>query len=216
MTSRRAESVVLLHGILRTHRNMARLARALEDDGYHTLNISYPSTSLPLETLAEHLHARVEEQARLAAGPLHFVGFSMGSLLIRTYIARFRPDRLGRVVMIGPPNKGSGYADRLQHLPPFRWLYGPAGQQLITDQRAFDFLAAPVDYELGIIAGNRSIDPLARFFLKAPHDGKVEVTHTMLDGMKEHKVLPVAHTLMPTDRHVIDAARRFLNTGTFQ
>lgn len=208
------EGVVLLHGIFRTSRSMAALARDLEQAGYTTLNVNYPSTRLNLAELVEWLHPLVQRFA-LGVSRLHFVGYSMGGLLIRAYLARYRPAHLGRVVMIGTPNRGSEVADFLKPLALYRWLYGPAGQELGTGMKV-DYLPFSVDYPLGIIAGNRSVDPLCGRLLPRPHDGKVSVENTKLEGMTDHKVLPVAHPFLPGAASVRQQVLAFLRRGLFE
>ena len=118
----------------------------------------------------------------------------MGGLLARVYIARHRPKRLGRVVMLGTPNSGSEIADRLKNIGVYRAFFGPAGQQLGTQRdAAIEALFPPVDYPVGIIAGNRSIDPVAGTMLPKPHDGRVSVANTKLDGMADHVVVGTSH-----------------------
>ena len=127
------EGVVLFHGIMRTSRSMKRLATHLEIRGYAVLNLDYPSTRHSLEALSDMVRQAVEE---FAAGlrRVHFVGFSMGGLLVRSYLARHRPKNLGRTVMIGTPNNGSEVADLLRRNILYGKLFGPAGQELVTDQ----------------------------------------------------------------------------------
>ena len=108
----------------------------------------------------------------------------MGGLLARVYLARYRPQRLGRVVMLGTPNGGSEIADRLKDFSAYRAFFGPAGQQLGTlRDAAIDAILPSVDYSVGIIAGNRSIYPITSFVLPKPHDGRVSVENTGIDGM---------------------------------
>ena len=117
----------------------------------------------------------------------------MGGLLARVYIAKYRPSRLGRVVMLGTPKGGSEIADRLKNVSPYRAFFGPAGQQLGTMRdAATGALLPPVDYPVGIIAGDRSLDPMASLFLAKPHDGRVSVENTRLDGMADHIVIHIA------------------------
>ena len=124
--------VVLLHGISRTSRSFRRMQTMAEAAGFATLNIGYASRHKPLETLADDIHPAIARFAASTEGPVHFVGHSMGGLLTRVYLARYRPARLGRVVMLGTPNGGSEIADRLKHLIAYRAFFGPAGQQLGT------------------------------------------------------------------------------------
>ena len=125
--------MVLFHGIARTSRSLGKLHRALQQAGFATLNLDYPSRRKPLDLLAEHIHPAVVDFAERNAAPIHFVGHSMGGLLARVYVAKYRPAQLGRVVMLGTPNGGSEVADLLKGLSLYRSFFGPAGLQLTTD-----------------------------------------------------------------------------------
>lgn len=94
------DGVVLLHGIFRTHRSMRGLAKFLEKNGYTILNINYPSTRQSIEEIARHIHPAIDEFSENIAGKLHFIGYSMGGLVIRAYLHRFQPKNLGRVIML--------------------------------------------------------------------------------------------------------------------
>ena len=141
---------------------------ALEASGFATLNLDYASRRNPLEMLADDIHSAIAGFATGVDGSLHFVCHSMGGLLARVYLARYRPQRLGRVVMLGTPNGGSEIADRLKNFSAYRAFFGPAGQQLGTQRdAAVDAILPPVDYPVGIIAGNRSIYPITpRWFCR--------------------------------------------------
>lgn len=207
--------VVLLHGLARTSRSLGKMERALQDAGFTTLNLGYASRKRPLEALAEEIHPAIAEFAEGVAD-LHFVTHSMGGLLTRAYLARYRPDRLQRVVMLGPPNNGSEVADVLKDVALYRAFFGPAGQQLGT--RQIDLLARlPLPHcEVGIIAGNRTISPVSSFFiLPRPNDGRVSVASTRLEGMTDHIVLKASHSLMLINRGVIEQAIAFLRKGKF-
>ena len=210
------DGVVLLHGISRTARSFRKMQAALESAGFATLNLDYPSRRKALEALAEDIHPAIQRFADGIDGSVHFVCHSMGGLLARVYVARYRPKRLGRVVMLGTPNSGSEIADRLGHLRLYRAFFGPAGQQLGTQRDgAINALFPPVDYPVGIIAGNRSIYPLASAFLPKPHDGRVSIANTKLDGMADHIVIPASHPWLMRNSIAIAQTIAFLKDGTF-
>jgi pimeloyl-ACP methyl ester carboxylesterase len=210
------DGVVLLHGISRTARSFRKMQAALESVGYATLNLDYASRRKALEALAEDIHPAIQRFADGIDGSVHFVCHSMGGLLARVYVARYRPKRLGRVVMLGTPNSGSEIADRLGHLRLYRAFFGPAGQQLGTQRDgAINALFPPVDYPVGIIAGNRSIYPLASAFLPKPHDGRVSIANTKLDGMADHIVIPASHPWLMRNSIAIAQTIAFLKDGTF-
>lgn len=207
---------MLLHGISRTARSFRKMETALVSAGFVALNLDYASRRKPLAALAEDIRPAIERFAEEIDGAIHFVGHSMGGLLVRVYLAKYRPQRLGRVVMLGTPNGGSEIADGLKNFLPFRAWFGPAGQQLGTERDAATHGLLPaIDYPVGIVAGNRSIDPLASVFLPRPHDGRVSVANTKLDGMTDHVVVPTAHPFLPGNAIAIAQTMAFLRDGRF-
>lgn len=216
-TNATRDGVVLLHGISRTALSFRKMQLALERAGFATLNLDYPSRRKPLEGLAEDISPAIQPFADRTQGPIHFVCHSMGGLLARVYIARHRPNHLGRVVMLGTPNGGSEIADRLKDFTIYRAFFGPAGQQLGTRRdAATEALFPPVDYPAGIIAGNRSIDPVAGTMLPKPHDGRVSVANTRLEGMADHVVVASSHPWLVRNGEAIAQTIAFLRDGSFR
>jgi pimeloyl-ACP methyl ester carboxylesterase len=210
------DGVVLLHGISRTALSFRKMQLTLERAGFATLNLDYASRRKALEALAEDIHPAIRPFADRIDGSIHFVCHSMGGLLARVYIARHRPERLGRVVMLGTPNSGSEIADRLKNFGPYRAFFGPAGQQLGTQRDdAVNALLPPPDYPVGIVAGNRSIDPLAGSMLPKPHDGRVSVENTRIDGMADHVVVAASHPWLVRNSVAVAQTIAFLRHGNF-
>lgn len=209
--------VLLLHGISRTALSMRPLERALQAAGYATLNVTYPSRRRSLAEMADDLAPRVRRFAADLDGPLHLVSHSMGGLVARAYLARHRPERLGRVVMLAPPNAGSELADLLHRHPLYRLWFGPAGAQLVTkrDATLVNLLGA-IDCELGVIAGTRSLYPLSSLMLPHPNDGRVSVAATRVEGMVDHLTLGVSHPLIVRNREAIRQTLAFLQIGRFE
>jgi pimeloyl-ACP methyl ester carboxylesterase len=211
------DGVVLLHGISRSSRSLRKMQTAIEAAGFATLNIGYASRRKALQTLADDIHSIIERFVDSTEGSIHFVGHSMGGLLARVYLGRYRPKRLGRVVMLGTPNGGSEIADRLKEFLPYRAWFGPAGQQLGTRRdAAIDAILPPVDYPVGIIAGNRSVYPISSMYLPKPHDGRVSVENTKLEGMVDHIVIGASHPWLPRNAQAIQQTIAFLRAGRFK
>jgi pimeloyl-ACP methyl ester carboxylesterase len=212
-----SDGVVLLHGIGRTARSFRKMQTALEAKGYATLNLDYASRRKTLEALTGDVHPAIELFGSGLTGSIHFVCHSMGGLLARVYLVHHRPQRLGRVVMLGTPNRGSEIADRLKHVAAYRAFFGPAGQQLGTQRdTAIEALFPAVDYPVGIIAGDRSIYPIASALLPKPHDGRVSVANTRLDGMADHVVIGTTHPWLVRNSVAIAQTIAFLRDGRFR
>jgi pimeloyl-ACP methyl ester carboxylesterase len=194
---------------------MLPLCRFLEQEGYSVLNLDYPSTSYPIEKIAEMVADRIEAHAASVDGKLHLVGFSMGGLVIRAFLQNRVPPNLGKVVMIGTPNHGSEVADFLKSFFPFRYLYGPAGQQLVTDQKEFAAIFANDGFDLGIIAGDSSSYSILGRIIGKPSDGKVSVASTKLPCATDHLVVDSSHTMLPHNGNVWIETAAFLRNGVF-
>lgn len=216
MTTQATEGVVLLHGLCRTSASMERMAAALEAAGYVVENVDYASRTAEVEPLAEAVVGRALASERLRdCTRVHFVTHSMGGILVRSHLARHREPRLGRVVMLAPPNQGSEVVDRLGGWRLFGMLNGPAGRQLGTAADSAPNRLGPVDFELGVIAGDRSMNWINSCMIRGADDGKVSVERTKVSGMREHRVVHSMHPTIMKNREVIGLTLRFLATGSF-
>jgi pimeloyl-ACP methyl ester carboxylesterase len=209
------DGVVLLHGILRTPLSMMGFERFFKKRGFCVLNLGYPSRKHDLSSLIGRIHDPIQKFRETFSGNIHFVGYSMGGLLVRIYGHRYHPVGLGRIVLIGTPNRGSEVADYLQQYAFYRWFFGPAGQQLITDQSGFLDLFAPISAEIGVIAGNKSVPPFGFTMAGRQNDGTVSVASTHLPGEKDHLTLPCSHEGLLISQKVREQALSFLRNGYF-
>jgi hypothetical protein len=190
--------VVLLHGLGRTRRSLARLDRALMDAGFTTARLDYPSTRKPIE---EHA-ATVAELLDHVPTPtkLSFASHSLGGLIVRqllTYDAPWR-SAIERIVMVAPPNRGASLAASLDRGSVMRGILGPSYGQIA---RGFATTLPVPDVPVAIFAGDVA---------GLPGDGLVTVDETRLEGASEHHIVPAIHTFVMNHPAVIRGATSFL------
>ncbi|MDQ8185193.1 hypothetical protein QEH53_06350 [Pelagicoccus sp. SDUM812002] len=193
---------------------METMRPLFEKSGYAVENIGYPSRRMPVSQLAELVRAKLEGVAK-RFDRLHFVTHSMGGILLRQILRSDRIANLGRCVMLAPPSKGSHVVDRLGSWFFFRWLNGPAGCELGTGSNAAPVLLGPVDFEVGVIAGTRSINVILSLMIPGPDDGKVAVSHARLEGQSAFLQVPISHSFIMRNKVVQANALAFLQTGGF-
>jgi triacylglycerol esterase/lipase EstA (alpha/beta hydrolase family) len=210
------ECVILLHGLNRSWRAMNVMAEALQEEGYTTANVDYPSQTGPIETIAPlAVGAGVAECRATGATRIHFVTHSIGGILLRYQQTHDPIPELGRVVMLAPPNQGSEVIDRTRNWPGAELFGGEAALQLGTDEGSVPSQLGPVDFELGVIAGSNTMNPWMSAMLPNPDDGKVSAARTQVDGMDDFLIVDRNHHFITKGEDVIRNAKSFLKSGTF-
>jgi pimeloyl-ACP methyl ester carboxylesterase len=214
------QCVILLHGLARTSHSMNKMEQALLDAGYVTANIDYPSRTMKIQDLATMaISDGLAVCQSQGASQIHFVTHSLGGILARYYLAKNELTRLGRVVQLAAPNQGSLIADEFRNHQWFKWLTGPAGQQLGTGKDGIPGLLLGVaDYSIGVIAGNEHspVDNWMAEIIPGEDDGKVAVERAKLEGMSDFIVLPYTHITIMKQDQVILQTLYFLNHGRFK
>jgi hypothetical protein len=193
---------------------MEKLGDALSVEGHKAINLGYPSREHAIETLA----VMAIEPALAACNDsteISFVTHSLGGILVRQYLADKEIANLKYVVMLGPPNQGSEVVDKLRDIPGFYMLNGDAGMQLGTDQLSVPNRLGPANFDVGIIAGNQSINWILSMLIPGRDDGKVSIARTKLEGMNDHIVLPTTHTFMMQNAAAISQVIYYLANGSF-
>jgi triacylglycerol lipase len=193
------ELVVVVHGLGRTELSMLPLAFALEREGFEVLNWGYSSVCCSVAELGRELRHELDRHPLASSGRVHFVGHSMGNIVVRWLLANDPPARPGHVVMLAPPNQGSSAADRFA--PMLGWLLTPLSE-LTTDSRSTARnLPVPTGIPIGVIAGR--------------YDQRVTLEESRLTGSSAFAVVPATHTFLMLRADVRRLTIDFLRTGRF-
>jgi pimeloyl-ACP methyl ester carboxylesterase len=205
--------IILVHGLWMSGFQLSVLKHRLEARGrFHVAPFSYPSIQ---GVVSDHVRSLIEFARAQQADELHFVGHSLGGLVILRALEITDDLPSGRAVLLGSPCQGSKAAQGVARMLPF----GKALLGATVHAECIDY--APREWsgrrEVGVIAGSMGMG-LGRLFadLDAEHDGTVLVEETRLPGAKDHIVLGVSHTGMLLSAEVAEQAAQFLEHGAFR
>lgn len=211
------ECVVLLHGLARTSNTFIKMKRELMKAHYVVINVDYPSRHDSIEALAYvYISPAIDECHQHHSSRIHFVTHSMGGILVRAYLARQHINELGNVVMLSPPNQGSELIEQLRVIPGFELFSGPAADQIGASTKSLANTLGPVDYPVGVIAGNKSFNPFLSWIIPGEDDGKVSTERAKVIGMTDYLVVPHSHPFIMNSDMVIRQTIHFLEAATFE
>ena len=194
MNTSKNEAVVLLHGLGLCALYMKKIEYNLESEGYDVFNIDYSSRKDDINNLTSLIQSRLSSIDLTTYDKVHFLGHSLGSILIRNLLSKISLTNEGSVIALAPPNKGSLLADRLKTINLFCWYFGPAALELSTDSSFLKELKhVPADYH--VIAGDKSHGTLFGRWFNESSDGTVSIESTKVQGMQHvnHVVYPTTH-----------------------
>ncbi|NRB00770.1 MAG: alpha/beta fold hydrolase [Rhodobacteraceae bacterium] len=207
-----APCTVLVHGLGRSSASFWVAERAFERLGHQVVSVDYPSTEITLTEAAEYLDTAM---ATCEATQVNVVTHSMGGIVLRVWAKTHDPARVARAVMLSPPNAGSVIVETFDGYDLFRDHVGPAGTELAADVRDTIAGLGPVPFDLGVIAGDVSLNPVFSGIIPGPDDGTVAVASTRVEGMADHIVLHTSHTFVMNNPAVLAQTMTFLHTGKF-
>jgi hypothetical protein len=210
-----ASCVILLHGLARTSDSMGKLEKYLTEEKFHVVNLGYPSRKDTIEVLANEAIIPALAQCN-SEQEVNFVTHSLGGILVRQYLSQQDIPTLNRVVMLAAPNQGSEVVDKMGNVPGFNFINGKAGMQLGTDSDSVPNTLGRAEFDVGVIAGTKSVNLILSYLIPGQDDGKVSVNNTKLDGMNDHIVIPTTHTFMMNNENVIAQTIYYLKNGKFQ
>jgi pimeloyl-ACP methyl ester carboxylesterase len=217
LPNRKKEAVVLLHGLLRSRDTMQPLANYLAaHTDWEVVNFTYPSSRATVSEHAETLDTMLNRLRGVET--IHFVGHSLGNIVVRHWMhdqvaAGRRLDlRVGRFVMLGPPNQGAQMAEYFRDNPAFTILMGKSGKDLSHRWESLDKKLCIPPCDFGIMAGNGGVNPL----IDGADDLCVAVEETKLPGAADFRVLPLNHSTLRTDETVHRLTLEFLRNGYFE
>jgi pimeloyl-ACP methyl ester carboxylesterase len=206
-----ADHIIIVHGLWMTGLELGVLQHRLRTDhGFEPSIFSYPSIT---GTMAEHVASLRSFVQSHKAERLHFVGHSLGGIVILKMLEAHNDFPPGRIVCLASPMQGSCAVDGIARWPFARAALGAAicDEVLSTKQRHWDGRR-----DVGIIAGSLSIG-IGRLFadFHEPSDGTLLVSETKLDGAKDHIVMPVSHTGIVFSAEATAQIATFLRDGKF-
>ena len=205
------EMVVLVHGLWMHGVIMTLLHRRVARCGYRVARFSYASVR---RTLTQNAHRLAAFCRTLECARLHFVGHSLGGLVILRMLEHAAEPRVGRIVLAGTPYGGSFAAHRLARFPGGAAMLGHSVPEWLAREGAWH----AGSHEIGVIAGSVSagLGRLVAPGLPRPNDGVVAVRETEVPGMRDHIVMPINHSGLLISAAVARQMCEFVRHGAFR
>lgn len=210
--------VVLVHGFMDTRFHLYFIEKELIADGYMVINKTYPSVTMSIEECADYLAGVIQHGTEDIEGPyeLNFVTHSMGGLVARCYLSKYRPPQARRLVMIATPNRGVTKAELAARLPLADRVLGPALMEMAQGK---DYLCglcggAP-GIAFGVIAGGKGDGEGYSILIPGDDDGTVTVRSAYIPGAADFLLLDHIHNLICFYDDTIRNARAFIEDGAF-
>lgn len=207
-------AVIALHGILRSSQVWCDMEQAMKPDGVTFVRIDYPSTQKPIDEFAVQLQSVIHSLEGI--DEIHIVAHSLGGLVVRKWCQDYSDPRVKRLVMIGTPNCGAELADMLQKNWIFRGVFGPSGQQLVSNPEGFISQLARPTMEFAVIAGAQGTPDGYNPLIPGDDDGIVTLKSALLPGAVDSITVRGLHSFQPWNPEVIAATRRYLKTGALR
>lgn len=203
--------VILVHGLWMSGFQLGVLRRRIESlSSFRCVPFSYPTVK---GEMADHVRSLIDFARAQDTDELHFVGHSLGGLVVLRALEVTNDLPPGRAVLLGSPCQGSRAAQSVARLPFGRAILGRAVHEECIECQVHQWSGRR---EVGVIAGSLRMG-LGRLFadLDADHDGTILVEETRLPGAKDHIVLHTSHTAMLLSVEVAEQVVAFLKTGRF-
>jgi pimeloyl-ACP methyl ester carboxylesterase len=207
-----SSAIVFVHGLWLTGVESTLLRRRLGAGlSCDTCAFHYPSVSASMDEVLARLHEYV---AALRAETVHFIGHSLGGIVVLRYLESHPELAPGRAVLLGSPLGGSRAAQGLARWPLGAAILGRNIEAEVLKPQSREWAGRR---DLGIIAGDLSLG-FGRLVadLGGPNDGTVTVAETQLPGATDHIILPISHTGMLFSAQVAHQAAQFLAHGRFE
>ena len=215
----------MVHGLFFVPFQFAVVRKALRRAGFETSFVRYASSRQPAAESVREIGAFLDRVRPVASAeedggrPIHFVGYSLGALALRSALAARPGFPAGRFVMIAPPNHGVGLLSGPLPSVALR-CGGPALEDLREDSDFVRDLPPPPPGS-GIIAGDRPATVLhPSWWIRRqvdaadPHDGTVELRNTRLAGVP-HVTVHHSHATICWSPEVAGLVRGFIESGRF-
>lgn len=208
--------VVVVHGLTWLKDTMKPTVQRLEREGYRAVSFRYPSReSMNVDELVAALADTVTKECTDRTKRVHFVGHSMGTVLLRCYLAKHRPSHLGRVIFMAAPNQGTELADLISRSKTLQVIFGRSAPALGRGKDCLPCKLPAADYSPGIIMGNRTGYFMLSAMLPGEDDGIIPVASGRLSGMGDFIVVPTTHSYMPAAESALTQVSQYLRHGAF-
>jgi esterase/lipase len=195
--------VIVLHSYLHTASSMNYICGYLDQKNFIVINCHYPPRKYSIKYIANVLLKNLVGKYCTAKNKkIHFIGYSMGAIIIREFLRHNHQLNFGNIILISPPNHGLMLADLLTKIPFLNIILGPALKELTTDKKSFvNKLQNKINYKIGCLI--------------AKYDFLVSEKNAIMDGISDYAIINATHSTILFKKTTFDLIFKYLTKSRF-
>ncbi len=209
--------IIVLHGLGETKNIFRPVWRKAMQEGFAAAAINYPSTQKHFESHVRQLEFLLNHLEDIDT--VSFIGKGTGAIILRELLNRENPwkekIRIGRIVQVCPPNKGSLWFEKLSKWKICNFLLGPMLAEM-TPEKVKNIPKFAKDLDVGIIDCNFVGSKYLKYLPQKIRDRLKSGNQASISGNNQFIKLQNHHLNVFNTRRITNAAVNFIKHGHFE
>lgn len=209
--------IIMLHGLNGQKNDFAKMWQEMKNEDYTCALINYPSTKKNINSHVRQLNILIENLSDV--NKISFVTKGIGGIVLRSLLATNsewrKKIKIGRIVQIAPPNRGSRFLYMLSEYKIFRYFLGPILFEM-NPKAAEQIPTFPKNVDFGIISCDFPMKKYSWILTKRIKENLPSQLENAINN--DHKSIYIPNTCsnILENPRIISSVRSFIKNGSFK